>query len=145
MFQHLLVLSALTALHLLAQNDWQSLQQLQPGQKITVYQQKASDSGRFARVTDNSLVYTSGKGEVAVARADVKKVTVPGGKRLRNAAIGAGIGFAVGAILAGTAGTRFFNEGQDIRAALVVIPGVSGAGLGALIPGSRTVYRAPRK
>ena len=130
---------------LFAQQDWQALGRAPAGQSITVYQQKNSDSGKLVRLTGSALIYSTKKGDVSVPASDVTKVTVPGHKRLRNAIIFGAVGFGIGAILSSTVGTRFYNEGTDIRAPLAVIPGVAGVGLGALMRGSDTVYRRPGK
>ena len=77
---------------------WDNLHRLQAGQKIQVVQMDMKSlKGRFLGFTEETISVRVKKDEVAVARADVLRVSLRGKpKRGRNALIGAGVGAGVG-------------------------------------------------
>jgi hypothetical protein len=133
-------------LSLLAQQGWDRVTALRPGQAVMVSYRGGFVEGPLVSASTDQVVVKSRDKEVTAARVDVKKLWVPGHKRGRNAAIGAaiGVGAAIGPAL--LVGTRFNNEtgnGGAVGGALVGIGAGAGAGLGALNQGRDLVYKAP--
>ncbi|HEX8285389.1 MAG TPA: hypothetical protein VF588_18690 [Pyrinomonadaceae bacterium] len=132
-----------------AADDWSAVQSLSTGEKIVV-RTKDGDrlTGRFDSATDLVINFTDGRKKISLTRESVRRVQIDrGNSRLRGtlvgAAIGAGAGFAVGAVL-------YFPYRDDMTAATV--PGFTGlgaaigAGFGAATgKGSKndTIYEAP--
>jgi hypothetical protein len=146
-------LMVLLALPALAQTtSWENLRQLNPGQKIVVVQRdRKSFTGSFAGVSNDSVSLNAREGSKTVARANVLRVSRHGGKRSRNAligaAIGGGAGLAVGATVPGCKQNTFgFCLSKGVVAAILGGTGaVVGAIVGVLIPGNTVVYRASRQ
>ena len=144
----LLGLALLPGLSGAAASDWATLQALKPGQMIGIIQsdQKRVE-GPLEQVTESAITLRTG-GEVTVPKENVIRVyRKPRANRLLRVAIGAAIGVAAGAILSGTAGERFRNEGQDVPAAAWIGGGAGmGAGVGALTGGGyQTLYQRSAK
>jgi hypothetical protein len=147
-----LVLLLLAASAMPAQEPWPNVAALKPGTAITVWEKSgARHKGEFDSVVRAQMA--NAVQDLVALRYDGRKIDLAQekvsriqdrsrGHRLRNMLIGAGIGLVGGVILDKTAGTRFFNEGRDIRAPLYIAPIAIGAGIGALIPSHPTVYRA---
>jgi hypothetical protein len=139
-----LVLVPVFAVAQSAQDSWDNLKELRPGQKIQVVNSKMMTlNGPFVSVSDESLTLQVGKNEQSVGRAEVVRVSVRDtSHRTRNMLLGAGIlggiALAATAIPLGVSG----NEGTSCGACAAAIAAGFGGGaaLGA-IPGSRTVYR----
>ena len=132
----------------LAAQPWETLRELKPGDRILVLDTGgAAHKGEFAAVSAETISLTTGAGQVAVERARVRRVEVSRKpKRARNALIGAALGVAVGVTVDQTLGTYFRNEsGQSdgVRALTYIGPIALFGGIGAALPSSRTVYRAP--
>ncbi len=132
--------------------SWDDLRQLKPGEKIQVVQKdRKSWSGSFVRFSDDSISFKAPDGDKNVPRADVMRVSRRGGKRLRNALIGAaaggGTGAAIGAAAGGCSNRGFsFCFGRGLPAAVFGAIGVAaGGGVGAAIPGKTVIYRSPVK
>jgi len=132
--------------------SWENLRQLSSGQKIQVVQKDMKSwTGSFAGVSDESVSLKVRHAAKAVSRADVLRVSRPGGRRLRNAligaAIGGGAGVAAGAAAFGCRKNSFVPcIGRGAAAAIIGGTGVViGGGVGAAIPGSTVIYRAPVK
>jgi len=133
-----------------ANSRWENLRILKPGQQIRVVLEGAkSYQGEFLALNDEGITLRLAPGEQAFARKEVLRVyfkTV--NHRVRNLAIGAGIG----AVLAGLAvkansSTWFENTGmRDIGWVWPTGLGVFG-GIGAAIPtgGWHEAYRAQRR
>lgn len=133
-------------------SSWENLGQLTPGQKIVVVQKdRKSWTGTFAGVSNEAVSLNAREGSKAVARAEVMRVSRHGGKRSRNAligaAIGGGAGIAVGATVPGCKQNTFgFCLSKGVVAAVLGGTGaVVGAIVGVLIPGTTVVYRASRQ
>jgi len=127
---------------------WDSLHDLKPGDPIVVMDTDGNDhKGLFRAYTADTIRLDTGKGEQAITRARVRRVQVrTSSRRLRNLLIGAGIGVAVGLTIDHTLGTYFRNEAGEsagARALTYVAPIAVFSGIGAALPGYRTVYRAP--
>lgn len=137
--------------------QWERLKSLRPGEKIWVdYTQNHkshSAKAEAAAWTEDSLTVSIKKSAVVLARGDVRKVAVYGGKsRGKGAGIGALIGAGVGAGLFGGAAAASSGEMDIIPVGAFVAAGILfSASVGALIGlglGSTkkaTVYEAPRK
>ncbi len=148
----LLILVPCLALAQKPEDSWENLRQLSPGQKIEVVDMNLKSlRGAFMSFSDEAISLRTDDGEKSLERANVMRVSASGGKRGRNAliglAIGAGAGLAVGAAV--NAHLRE-TTGPDILAEAAVplggaIGAGAGAGIGAAFPGSRTIYRAPRR
>jgi hypothetical protein len=125
--------------------SWDSLKQLQPGQKIEVVDVKMKYvTGTFASLSEEGISLNTKAGLVTVERPNVVRVSLPGGKRTRNALIGLAIGAAGGAALG--AGIMENEDGYAgaVAGTSALFAGV-GAGVGAAFPGTRTIYRAPTR
>jgi hypothetical protein len=122
------------------QSRWQNLEQVRTGQKVTVIvRDHRSISGTFLRFSNNDLTLHVGDSVVKINRDDVSRITVKGGHRGRNALIGF---LAVGGFGAIAGAAANHNSGADEAAAFAGFGlGTLGAGIGALIPGSKTIYR----
>jgi hypothetical protein len=126
---------------------WDNLKQLEVGQKIEVVDMNLKSlKGRLVSVSEAAISIRTDKEEAAVERANVMRVSTPGGRRGHNALIGLGIGAAAGAAVITVAfATREVPEyAPQIAAGAIVWGGGIGAGIGAAFPGSRTIYRAEK-
>ena len=144
--QIVIVLAAAMAVPAIARDNglWTNLGDLRPGDRIGLIQ---SDSkrieGRFQSFTDSQITL-HGDREIAVQKDQVIRVyRRPRLRRPFRALIGAAIGAIAGALLNGTVGDRFRNEGQDLPGGALVGAGAGiGAGIGALSGGGyQTVYQ----
>jgi len=128
--------------------SWNNLNQLQAGQKIEMVQMDMKSlKGRFLGFSEEAISVRVKKDEVAVARADVLRVTLrENPKRLRNVLIGAAIGGGVAAFTGGIIIRYCGNEGgrecPKLIALSVGIPIGAGAGIGAGSASYQTIYRA---
>ena len=124
------------------QGEWQNLAQLKTGQTVKVIDHKKNALvGEFVRYTETDLTIAVNKQAKTIDRDSVARVTTSGGHRRRNAVIGLAVGAAAGGGLAGCCVERETGFG-GAAAGTVVGLGAVGAGIGALISGSKTVYRA---
>ena len=119
---------------------------MKPGDTVIIVDTHGQEHrGRLADVTAESVSVAERKGTVAVTRADVRRVKVrSGSRRARNIVIGAAVGLAAGAVADQTLGTYFRNESGEssgARVASYAIPIAVFGGIGAALPGYRTVYR----
>jgi hypothetical protein len=132
---------------LCAQESWEEVRRLRPGEPITVVRKDMKTvNGTFVSASDRSLSLRAGRSDIGVERTEVLRVgSRAHSKRWRNALIGAGSGVVVGAIVDGTLGARLRNEGQfeSLRSVFYVLPIGFGAAIGAAIPSHPTIYRAP--
>jgi hypothetical protein len=125
-------------------SQWANVRTLRPGDRVGVVKsdQKRVE-GRFVSVTDNAIFIRTEQ-EVTVAKQDTVRVYHQTGmKRLHRVLIGAGAGVAAGAILSGTIGDRFRNEGSDPPSGAWIAGAVGvGAVVGALTGGGyHEIYR----
>lgn len=128
-----------TAVHAQDRRDWQSLAQLQPGDKIRLSLKTGPVIGVFQTWTPEQVT----AGTLTARKDDVLKIERfrhGGGGRGKSAAIGALIGFGGGfAVGAGLTGCNHDQFGPCISrgagGAVVGAAGaVIGAGIGALLP-----------
>ena len=126
--------------------DWGHLNSLQPGQRIGVVQRDGRKvEGTFSAVTDSDISIAAGS-VLKVAKDNVVRVyRRPRLTRGWHTAIGAGAGVVLGAVLNGTVGQYFRNEGHDTSPAVWIAAGAGlGAGLGAASGGgNHTIYLRP--
>src|SRR5829696_8827130 len=85
--------------------DWSAVRALSPGQKIVV-RTKDGDrlTGRFDSASDLLINFSDGRRKVSLTRESIRRVQLDRGNSrgkgtLFGAAVGAGAGFAVGAVL----------------------------------------------
>ncbi len=138
----ILILAAAT---LTAQADnWTLLRGIYPGQTTHVHTLDGLlNSGGFISTTDANIVIRLRTGDQTFTKDQIKKISVrKSDKRWRNA----GIGAAIGASAAGVLVAATTADGADsFVAVFAILYGMVGAGIGALVPGYDTLYRAPRK
>ncbi len=121
------------------------LRGIQPGRAVRV----TDDSGRkqtgvWKSTSGSTVVFETKKGEVSLPPSQVRRVEVRSpARRVRNIAIGAGIGVAVGAVTDNTLGVYLRNEssGDGGRALSYALPIAAGAAIGAIPSGWVTIYR----
>jgi hypothetical protein len=132
------------ALGLHAQS-WDVVRALRPGDAVRVEDKnRTQHQGTVTAVTEDGIALRVRKAEMSVARASVRRVAIKSGsRRVRNLAIGAAIGLAVGITADQSLGTYLRNEGHnENRALFYVAPIGLFGGLGAAIAPYRTIYRA---
>jgi hypothetical protein len=123
------------------QSQWQNLSQIQPGARIQVVENSLkSTPGKFVGYSENGLTLRVDAKEVVIPKDQVYRVSVSGKNRLRNVLIGLAIGAGAGAGL-GAAANRVVNDAAMVPSAAAALGGV-GAGVGALCPAAKSVYRA---
>ena len=126
--------------------NWGHLNTVKTGQRIGVIQKDGKRvEGTFAAITDSEISVQSAQ-IVKVPKENVVRVySRPRLSRTWHVAIGAGAGLALGAVLNGTVGQYFRNEGHDTSPAVWLGAGAAlGAGLGAASGGGdHTLYRRP--
>ena len=125
--------------------SWENLQQLRVGQRIQVVEKDLKKhNGTFTGFSEESIALRVGQDEVGIRRENVLRVSNrERTHHLRNALIGAGLGFAAGLAIGG----YVWNEGDgkwDSAGGLVGggIGGGAGAGAMGAIPSYQTIYRA---
>jgi len=127
--------------------SWETLRGLKPGERVKVQDSAGQEySGTLRTVSADAISVETGKGEVAIEKAKVRTVKVrSSGRRVRNLVIGAAIGVAIGVTVDNTLGTYMRNEAGEeagTRAATYIAPIAVFGGIGAALPGYRTIYRA---
>ena len=140
----LLIAFGLVPLLQAQESRWQNLAQIRPGTKIQVVEQSLkSTSCRFVRFSETDLKLNVEGKEVVLPREQVYRVSVTGKNRKRNTLIALGAGAAAGLALGAALMERESGYGGAVAGSAVGIAGL-GAGIGALLPASKTVYRAER-
>ncbi|MBM3783228.1 MAG: hypothetical protein FJW30_02650 [Acidobacteria bacterium] len=135
-----------TGVAMFAQTDsWERLRAVPVGIATHVHTRDGRTlKGELAGVEGNVVVLRKNLADRLVDRADIVKVSVrKPSKRWRNGWIGAGIATAI--VL-----TAVFQSSGDLESIRFLIGGTAlyagaGFGIGALIPGYETVYKARRK
>ena len=129
----------------LAAQSWDVVRALKPGDRIKVIETSRKEhTGKVAAVTAESIAVESGNSQVSLDRANVRRVEVrSSNRRLRNLAIGAAIGLAIGVATDQTLGTYLRNEvGDSSRPLFYVVPIGLFGGIGAALAPYKTIYRA---
>lgn len=140
---------SLVALGQAPRDSWDNLKGLRPGEKIEVVDSSMKVlKGQFVSVSDEAITLQVGKGEQSVTRANVVRVSVRDTThRTRNMLLGSGIVGGIAVAAAVTPMAINSNEGGSCGVCVAAIAAGFGGGaaLGAVIPGSRTVYRVNKK
>lgn len=139
----LLLCALAVALHA---QSWDVVQALRPGDRVKVRDRDGGErKGAVAAVTADAISLRSGKSEISVARASVRRVQAKSGaRRARNIAIGAGVGLAIGLVTDNTLGAYLRNESSaDRRPLFYALPIALFGGIGAAFAPYKTIYRAP--
>jgi RNase P/RNase MRP subunit p29 len=135
-----------------AQDSWDNVKQLKPGQQIRVVLNDAkSYTGQMGSVSDEGLVIRTGGGEQTLERQNILRVSSQGkSHRGRNALIGLAVGAGAGVVI-GVASPELGQgkcaQGSCTNAESATLAGFVGAavgtGLGAVLPtgGWHDVYR----
>jgi hypothetical protein len=130
-----------------AQDSWDNLKQLRPGQKIEVVDTSMKSlRGPFVSVSEEAITLEVGKSQETIERAKVVRVSVRDtSHRTRNMLLGAGIGGGIALVPAVIGIGLTSNEGNSCGACVALIAAGFGGGaaLGAF-PGSRTLYRVKK-
>jgi hypothetical protein len=140
----LLIAAFVSALPLAAQS-WDVVRALRPGDRVKILETSRKEwTGKVAAVTADAISIDSGKSQTSIDRANVRRVEVrSANRRLRNLAIGAAIGVAVGVVTDQTLGTYMRNEvGDQYRPLYYVAPIGLFGGIGATLAPYKTIYRA---
>jgi len=126
--------------------SWENLQQLRVGQRIQVIEKDLKrHNGTFLSFSEEAISLRIENDDVGIQRENVLRVsnrekTHHG----RNALIGAGLGFGVGALMVGVLGPK--EHSADSLSVWWIVGGPIGAGAGAAamsaIPSYQTIYRA---
>lgn len=126
------------------QSPWDNLSHIRPGTKVDVVEYSLrKTSGRFFRFSDADLTVRVANNDVNIARTQVYRVTIVGKNRKRNTLLGLAAGGAAGVALGATLMERESGYGGAVAGTTVGFAGL-GAGVGAMLPASKTVYRAER-
>jgi hypothetical protein len=130
----------------LAAQSWDALSSLKPGESIKVLDTAGHEQkGSFRAVSAAAISIATGKSEVAVERARVRRVQVKSSsRRARNVLIGVAIGVAAGLVADQTLGVYLRNEVSEsggARALTYIAPIGLFGGIGAAGSSYRTVYR----
>jgi hypothetical protein len=128
------------------QANWENLKQLAAGQQIRVVLDDAkSYRAQFQRVSDEGLVVHAGGGEQTFERQKILRVSTKGAShRGPNAAIGASIGGAGGALIGANPSTAFSQVSRGRSMLFGMLSGIGvGIAVGAAMPtgGWHDVYR----
>jgi hypothetical protein len=123
------------------ESNWQNLAQIRAGTRVQIVETSLkSTAGRFVGFSETDLTLKVEDKEVVIPRDQIYRVSVNGKNRLRNVLIGLAIGAGAGAGL-GAAANRVVNDAAMVPSAAAALGGV-GAGVGALCPAAKIVYRA---
>ena len=139
----------LSLFQLHAANDWSNLRGLPIGTALEVQREDSqSFRGSLTSISENQLVIQAGQSPQTFGRSTIRSVKAKTPRRkTRNALIGAAI--AGGAVAAGMSLICASCWGErDDYGGTVAIATVAAAGGGALVgwllPGYKTVYKAPK-
>ena len=124
------------------QSRWENLAQVRRGAKVQVVEQSLkSTSGKFLSFSEEDLTLEVQGKRIVIARQQVYRVSLLGKNRKRNALIGPGVGAAAGLVVGLAIMERESGFGGAVAGLTVGYAGV-GAGVGALMPASKLIYRA---
>lgn len=143
MLSRIFLCSALAAALSAAQSDWTLVTALPAGAKVEIHRQDVpAVRGTLVRATGNEVVVQAKKGEESIPRPDVQRVKIRSlGRRLLYGAIPVGIGMVAGALIC----HGCLGEGDGVLLGQMMALGAGAGALGFLIPGYKTIYKAPKK
>jgi hypothetical protein len=126
-----------------AQSEWSVVTALPAGVKVEIHRENVSPlRGKLVRATESEVVVQAKKSDQSIPRADVKRVKVPSTTlRLLYGAIGVGVGITVGALICHSC----LGEGDGVLLGQMMALGAGAGALAFLIPGYKTIYKAPKK
>jgi ribosomal protein L24 len=139
----LLIAAFVSALPLAGQS-WDVVRALRPGDPVKVVETSHKEhKGRVTAITADAISMESGKAQISIDRANVRRVEVrSSNRRLRNLAIGAAVGVAVGVVTDQTLGKYIRNEiANGDRPLYYVVPIGLFGGIGAALAPYKTIYR----
>ena len=123
------------------QSQWQDLNEIRLETKIQVVENSLkSTSGKFVAFSETDITLKVENKDVVIPRDQVHRVSISGKNRKRNTLIGLAIGAGAGAGV-GAATHQVVKESWVVPGMMLAYAGV-GAGVGALVPAAKTVYRA---
>jgi hypothetical protein len=128
--------------------SWDLVADLRPGQRVRVRQFDGEQvTGTVLRSDEDAVTLVQKRTESRMERLSIESVAVRStGARVRNAGLaaagGAGVGLAIGAL--GLAVTDGSDSAGALLAATTAFGAILGLGIGVVLPGYRTIYRARR-
>lgn len=126
------------------ESRWDNLSHTRPGTTVDVVEYSLQKtSGRFVRFSAGDLTLKVAKNDVSIPRTQVYRVTVVGKDRKRNTILGLAIGAGAGVALGATLMEHESGYGGAVAGTTVGFAGL-GAGVGAVFPARKTIYRGER-
>ena len=145
----LLLLASTSPLAACEGSDWSAIERLRPGQPLEVVDAAMkTHHGAFGAAGHEDLTVQTASGPLLLKRTEVARVTLrENSRRARHALIGAAIGAGAGLAVAAIVNPRFANEGRGNLVYGIATPlGVGlGAAVGTAAPGFETIYRTDPK
>jgi len=143
----ILPLACLVASQALAatSTDWAVVQQLASDSAIEVHAETGKVRGLLRQADAAQIVLATKSGDRTIPRTSIRKVKVrSSSRRAANAAIAGAIGFGAAAVFLGVANARSSGDGfaSEVYPIFGGLTGGISAGVAALFPGYRTVYRS---
>jgi hypothetical protein len=142
-------LLALSLFQLQAASDWSRVRALPQGTALEVVREDSQTfRGSLTSVTENQVVIRSEQGPQTLGRSTIRavKAKTPG-RKTRNALIGAAIaggGVAVGmSFICASCWGETDNWGSTVAIFTAIAAG-GGALIGWMLPGYKTIYKAPK-
>ncbi len=122
-------------------SQWENLAQIKPGNKVQVVEQSLkSTTGKFVRYSETDLTLTSDGKDIVISKQQVYRVSILGKNRKRNTLVGLAIGAGAGAGIGAGAMEREGGYGGAVAGTTIGFAGV-GAGIGAMMPSTKEIYR----
>jgi hypothetical protein len=138
-----LALAVLLGAFPLSAQSWDAVRGLQKGDRVKVLERDGTEhKGAVTSVTPEAVSLATGTTQVSVDRPRVKRVQLHSpSRRVRNIAIGAGIGLALGVVVDQTVGAYLRNESSSTgRPWSYIVPIGLFGGIGAALSPYRTIY-----
>jgi putative component of toxin-antitoxin plasmid stabilization module len=128
------------------EDSWANLKRLKAGQTVQIVDMKLkSTKGDFLAFSEDTVSIRQGVQELVFKRGDVYRITLQ--QRLKKAliagSIGAGVGFALGAVVDYLDDVDSTDPGSNYGKLSATGVGFGiGFGVGAAFPGQQTIYRS---
>jgi len=119
--------------------QWGNLHSLHSDQKVALTQANGHKiKGRFREFSEQFIILQTPTSHISIQRADVQRVTVGSGlTRLRNSAIGMGVGAGIGALIA----TKTAARGHSFAALAAALFSFGAGGVcGAVMAARKAIY-----